>query len=132
MGSGAVSVGTLPQLQLLQLMHGLGKPVLHPSLACPSHHPPRAVRPALAGASGNPPDVVTLADEIVAHLRGLVGGDAMLAGYNAAREAVRRQRGERKKKAALQVCGDSPGYWCENAIVSGCEEHGVFVLGEGR
>lgn len=56
-----------------------------------------------AGASGNPPEVVTLADEIVAHLRGLVGGDAMLAGYNAAREAVRRQRGERKKKAALQV-----------------------------
>ncbi|KAL4434124.1 hypothetical protein ABPG75_000565 [Micractinium tetrahymenae] len=58
------------------------------------------------GASGNPPDVTTLADEIVAHLRGLVGGDAMLAGYNAAREAVRRQRGERKKKAALQTMVD--------------------------
>lgn len=56
-----------------------------------------------AGAAGNPPEVTSLADEIVAHLRTLVGADAMLAAYNQAREAVRRQRGERKRKAALQV-----------------------------
>ncbi|PRW58885.1 small subunit processome component 20-like protein [Chlorella sorokiniana] len=58
------------------------------------------------GAAGNPAEVTSLADEIVAHLRTLVGGDAMLAAYNQAREAVRRQRGERKRKAALQTLVD--------------------------
>ncbi|PSC76593.1 small subunit processome component 20-like protein [Micractinium conductrix] len=58
------------------------------------------------GAAGNPPEVTSLADEIVAHLRTLVGADAMLAAYNQAREAVRRQRGERKRKAALQTLVD--------------------------
>lgn len=58
------------------------------------------------GASGNPPDVCTLADEIVGHLRALVGADSMLSAYNQAREAVRRQRGERKMKAALQTLVD--------------------------
>lgn len=83
---------------------------LHLSLTRSSPHLPCPPPPSCgAGASGNPPDVVTLADEIVAHLRGLVGGDAMLAGYSAAREAVRRQRGERKKKAALQVGGPGAG-----------------------
>ena len=39
----------------------------------------------------------------MAHLRGLAGADAMLAAYNQAREAVRSQRGERRRKEAMQV-----------------------------
>jgi len=57
----------------------------------------------LTGATGNSEEVKALADEIVAHLRGLVGADALLAAYQAARGAVRRQRGERKRAAAVQV-----------------------------
>ncbi|EFN57812.1 hypothetical protein CHLNCDRAFT_51116 [Chlorella variabilis] len=58
------------------------------------------------GATGNPPEVVSLAEEVVAHLRGLAGADAMLAAYNAARQSVRRQRGERKRREALQTLVD--------------------------
>lgn len=46
---------------------------------------PRAIAPLPPGAAGNPAEVTSLADEIVAHLRGLVGADAMLAAYNQAR-----------------------------------------------
>jgi hypothetical protein len=58
-----------------------------------------------AGASGNSPEVISLAEEIVAHLRGLAGADAMLAAYNQARESVKSQRGERRHKEAMQVGG---------------------------
>jgi U3 small nucleolar RNA-associated protein 20 len=42
----------------------------------------------------------------VSHLRGLAGADAMLAAYSQAREVVRSQRGERKRKEALQTLVD--------------------------
>lgn len=58
------------------------------------------------GATGNSEEVKTLADEIVGHLRSLVGADSLLAAYNAAREAVRAQRGERKQRAAVQALVD--------------------------
>ena len=58
------------------------------------------------GATGNSPDVQTLGDEIMAHLRSLIGADVLLAGYNAARASVRRQRGERKRRAAVQTLVD--------------------------
>lgn len=45
---------------------------------------PPAIAPLPPGAAGNPAEVTSLADEIVAHLRGLVGADAMLAAYNQA------------------------------------------------
>jgi U3 small nucleolar RNA-associated protein 20 len=59
--------------------------------------------PGTAGAAGNSPEVRQLAEEVVAHLRQLAGADALLAAYGAAREAVRAQRGERKRRAAMQV-----------------------------
>ncbi|KAL4860053.1 Small subunit processome component 20 [Chlorella vulgaris] len=58
------------------------------------------------GATGNPPEIASLAEEIVSHLRGLAGADAMLAAYSQAREVVRSQRGERKRKEALQTLVD--------------------------
>ena len=48
-----------------------------------------------------------LGDEVMAHLRGVVGSDALLAAYNSARERVRTGRSERKKKAVMKV-GLSP------------------------
>ena len=73
-----------------------------------------------AGASGNSPEVISLAEEIVAHLRGLAGADAMLAACNQAREAVKSQRGERRRKEAMQVGG------------VGCLAWGVLLLDSGR
>ena len=51
---------------------------------------------------GNPPEVVTLAEEIMAHLRTLIGGDELLKAYNAAREEVLKNRAERKRKDVVQ------------------------------
>ena len=58
------------------------------------------------GAIGNTPEMKTLGDEVMAHLRTLMGADVLLGGYNAARDSVRRQRGERKRKAAVQTLVD--------------------------
>ena len=58
------------------------------------------------GSTGNNPETKTLGDEILAHLRTVVGADVLLAGYGAARSAVRRQRGERKRQAAVQTLVD--------------------------
>ncbi len=71
--------------------------------------PPAFLAFFLAGATGNSEEVRTLADEVMAHLRGLVGADALLAAYQAARGVVRRQRGDRKRAAAVQVRTIPPG-----------------------
>jgi len=57
-------------------------------------------------AMGNSDDIKSLSDEIVAHMRSLIGADAFLAAYNAARESVKRQRGDRKQRAAVQALVD--------------------------
>lgn len=51
-------------------------------------------------------DVRNLGEEVLAHLRGTFGPDALLAAYNAAREHVKSARAERKKAAALKVMLD--------------------------
>jgi U3 small nucleolar RNA-associated protein 20 len=58
------------------------------------------------GALGNTEEFKVLGDEVMAHLRSLVGADVLLAAYGTARETVRRQRGERKKRAAVQTLVD--------------------------
>jgi U3 small nucleolar RNA-associated protein 20 len=58
------------------------------------------------GALGNSEEVKILGDEVMAHLRSLVGADVLLAAYNTARETVRKQRGERKRRAAVQTMVD--------------------------
>ena len=58
------------------------------------------------GALGNLEEFKILGDEVMAHLRTLVGADVLLAAYNTARETVRRQRGERKRRAAVQTLVD--------------------------
>lgn len=58
------------------------------------------------GALGNTQEMKTLGDEVMGHLRSLMGADVLLAGYNAARDSVRRQRGERKRRAAVQTLVD--------------------------
>lgn len=58
------------------------------------------------GALGNTEEFKILGDEVMAHLRSLVGADVLLAAYNTARETVRRQRGERKRRAAVQTMVD--------------------------
>jgi U3 small nucleolar RNA-associated protein 20 len=58
------------------------------------------------GALGNTEEFKLLGDEVMAHLRSLVGAEVLLAAYNTARETVRRQRGERKRRAAVQTMVD--------------------------
>ena len=48
--------------------------------------------------------------QVMAHLREVVGGDALLAAYNAAREHVRTTRTSRKKNRVMQVRGGLWGY----------------------
>lgn len=47
--------------------------------------------------------VKELADEVVAHMRTVVGTDAFLAAYNKARQHVTGLRRERKRQMTLQV-----------------------------
>lgn len=49
-----------------------------------------------------------LAEEIMAHVRGVVGGEAMLQAFNAARRSVTAVRSERRRKAATQVLLNVP------------------------
>lgn len=49
-----------------------------------------------------PEEVRDLAEEVMAHLRELVGSEHLLAAYNAAREHVRGQRAERKRRTAVR------------------------------
>ncbi|MEW5318207.1 MAG: hypothetical protein WDW38_009447 [Sanguina aurantia] len=51
-------------------------------------------------------DVRTLASEVMAHLRVLVGADVLLAAYNTARSVVKAGRTERKKRRVLQTMLD--------------------------
>ncbi|EFJ49017.1 hypothetical protein VOLCADRAFT_104545 [Volvox carteri f. nagariensis] len=57
---------------------------------------------AAAGNSRVPEDVRQLAEEVMAHLRSLVGSEVLLASYNAAREHVRGLRAERKRRTAMR------------------------------
>ncbi|GIL61502.1 hypothetical protein Vafri_15933, partial [Volvox africanus] len=63
---------------------------------------------ATAAARGGqvPEDVRHLAEEVMAHLRGLVGSEVLLASYNAAREYVRGRRAERKRRTAMRTMID--------------------------
>ncbi len=60
------------------------------------------------GAAGTavPEDARALADEVMAHLRELVGSDVLLAAYNQAREHVRGARAERKRKQSMRIMLD--------------------------
>ncbi len=44
--------------------------------------------------------MVALGQEVLEHLRGLLGADALLAAYTASRDAARAARMERKRRAA--------------------------------
>ena len=68
--------------------------------------PPTLPSRAAAGATGSSEEVRHLADEVLAHLRSLAGADALLAGYNAAREEVHDARTTRKRRAAQQALVD--------------------------
>ncbi|GFR52616.1 hypothetical protein Agub_g15132, partial [Astrephomene gubernaculifera] len=57
---------------------------------------------APGGTSRVAEDVRLLAEEVMAHLRGLVGSEVLLGAYNAAREHVRGLRAERKRRAAVR------------------------------
>jgi hypothetical protein len=46
---------------------------------------------------------VELGGEVLAHLRSLLGAEAVLAAYNAARDAVRTRRTERKRSQSIKV-----------------------------
>ena len=46
-----------------------------------------------------------LGEEVMGHLKGVVGAEAVLAAYSVARDAVRGARTERRRKAAMQVSG---------------------------
>lgn len=68
-------------------------------------HP--CIPPAESTRAAVPEDVKLLGEEVLAHLRDLMGSDALLAAYNAAREHVKSRRSERKQKSVLQVSGDA-------------------------
>ncbi len=57
---------------------------------------------ARGGGQRVPEEVRALAEEVMAHLRGLVGAEPLLAAYNAAREAVRGARHRRRREAAVR------------------------------
>ncbi len=57
---------------------------------------------AAAATARMPEEVQELSEEVMAHLRTLVGSEVLLAGYNAARDHVKKQRASRKKKAAVR------------------------------
>ncbi len=63
---------------------------------------------AVAGAGGAVllDEVKGLGEQVLEHLRGRFGTEAVLAGYTAARESVRAARGERKKVAARKALLD--------------------------
>jgi U3 small nucleolar RNA-associated protein 20 len=65
----------------------------------------RITEPSAAGRA-TPEEVRELGEQVLAHLRELVGADTLLAAYNAAREGVKKVRGERKQKAALRAMVD--------------------------
>lgn len=65
----------------------------------------RITEPSAAGRA-TPEEVRQLGEQVLAHLRELVGADTLLAAYNAAREGVKKVRGERKQKAALRAMVD--------------------------
>jgi hypothetical protein len=45
-----------------------------------------------------------LQEEVLAHLRTLMGGDTLLAAYNTARQTVTARRSDRRFAHALKVC----------------------------
>ena len=57
--------------------------------------------PILQGAI--PEIISTLGGEVLAHLRSVVPGDALVAALNAARADVTTQRSERRRRRVLQV-----------------------------
>ncbi|KAK9818396.1 hypothetical protein WJX72_012002 [[Myrmecia] bisecta] len=57
-------------------------------------------------AAPNRDDVKLLTEEVIAHLRGVAGGDALINAFNVARRSVTTTRTERKRKQALQVLAD--------------------------
>lgn len=58
------------------------------------------------GAPAIPEDVKVLGEEVLELLRGIVGPEALLAAYNKAREHVKQQRTERKRKQAVEALLD--------------------------
>lgn len=75
---------------------------------------------ASAASAATPPEVKALGEEVLAHLRDVVGSDSLLAAYNAARESVKGKRAQRKRKAALQVLS--------NAVFPRLDIHPVCAL----
>jgi hypothetical protein len=58
------------------------------------------------GAAQPPPHVLeakSLGEEVLAHLRSVVGPERLLMAYNAARDRVRRSRTNRRQRAAMRV-----------------------------
>ena len=53
------------------------------------------------GAAGNSEDITALADQVMSHLREMMGSETLLAAYNLARQSVTQQRTQRKQKAAV-------------------------------
>ena len=61
-------------------------------------------------ASDRTPEAIRqLGEEVTAHLKTVAGPDALLRAYATARELVKGNRSERKKKQAMQVCGGGGG-----------------------
>jgi len=78
--------------------------LLRPLLRLTEGAPPP---PAAPGAPPAPDaDARALAAEVLAHLRGVAGPDALLAAYNAARAGVAEARGARRRARALQALAD--------------------------
>lgn len=73
------------------------------SAAAPEGEPnPNSMAAAAAAAKA-------LGEEVMGHLKGVVGAEAVLAAYSVARDAVRGARTERRRKAAMQVRGEVGG-----------------------
>jgi U3 small nucleolar RNA-associated protein 20 len=78
--------------------------LLRPLLRLTEGAPPP---PPAAGAPEAPDaEARALAAEVLAHLRGVAGPDALLAAYNAARAGVAEARGARRRARALQALAD--------------------------
>lgn len=53
------------------------------------------------GSNGNPLEITNLANEIMSHLRELVGAEILLEAYNLARQKVNQVRMDRKRKSSV-------------------------------
>ena len=82
-------------------------------------------------ASDRTPEAIRqLGEEVTAHLKTVAGPDALLRAYATARELVKGNRSERKKKQAMQVCV-CVGGWGVRGVMRGGSRCRCVGGGEG-